>query len=190
MNSKLSQAERTAMEAAIRNIPRSRGSAPGFEDGWLAARDYGRERERALEEAHAVIARSPLSCAGCTDVASAALAASQPEVLSERNDTEPGEPEGQSDERRGEMEMAAMVCFQTPWQKVSPAYRAAYEHAWLNALQAQPAHGPGEPSEDEGRFFADRLLAEQFHATLPNPHRWSILDLPTGGYLLVGESNG
>lgn len=130
--------------------------------GWLAARDYGsrefaelyenfresqrqrdcgRERERALKKALTSVsviamdvrrghAAALEACIEIQEVANAALAASQPEVLSERSDTEPGEPEGHERVWTG-----PGVLEQSGSTTIGP--------------EVQPAHGPGEPSEQD-----------------------------------------
>lgn len=115
--SELSQAERTACEAAWDSwrpeaVPSRREvHAHAFNAG----RDYGRERERALEKALRRIVgnierdgyASP-ALAAIAEVASSALAAS------------PGEPEGQQGFTDEDLEIDTLT---------------------------QPDHGPGEPSE-------------------------------------------
>jgi hypothetical protein len=147
----LSQAERTAMEMEMRSYQRDdmtdlpRPFTNGFERGFLAARDYGRERERALEEALRSIAGhpkgdAPMGAEAAQRIARNALAASQPEVLSERSDTEPGEPE----------DLREFVLWADHTWTGGNEESDEIENASLNVVPKSPqsaATSPGEPEK-------------------------------------------
>lgn len=204
--SELSQAEGTAMESAI--IARRPEEYQKLERVWRAGRDYGKERERALREAldglfdaarpyldHAAPheqlfngedLRNFEALSKAIVQADAALAASQPEVLSERSDTEHGEPEDvpgrcviEDDGREGNMVVAAYTRQQAIIDalKILQNRTVGSPEACARAIDvltaglaaeenAQPAHGPGKPSEDsDQRRILD--LLERWYPPLP-----------------------
>lgn len=238
MNNEISQAERTAMEAVEFLVPwclLSKEEIAEAEAYWLAARDYGRERERALEVAlRRMIAvtelpgtRSELSpqTERAKSIARAALAASprparnrlvairthdgiqvtfedterpaasQPEVLSERSDTEPGEPEGTPSGRitKPDEFPRFLECPGCGMKRLFSPYEGRCDEC-----RAQPDHGPGEPSEALKRLkrYRDRLENETGLLHRDNDEKVEVT-----GYLLhclaqaidavlVGERNG
>lgn len=187
----LSQAELADRERAVNT---DELGAPARRRAWHAGRDYGRERERALETQLTEIAQLALGVLESeraeTDVdewdesdhrcllhnrAEDALAASQPEVLSERSDTEPGEPEGQPACKTCE-DSGRVLVSDGPATTPCPQCRDMRERPRrpddgvrgrsmsqviadareIERQIAQPDHGPGEPAFPGVLTMADR----------------------------------
>jgi hypothetical protein len=145
--SDLSQAEREAMNMALRNVPRSRGSAPGFEDGWLAARDYYRNRD--LEDIVEDAVERLREIEGVERALREALTRIDSEVPSEEHWHRMGD---------------------SMWANIG-RLAAKIAHAAL-AASPQSSHGPGEASED-----GHRLSLRPFPMQEGPPIPWFLAEL-------------
>jgi hypothetical protein len=141
INKKLSQAERTAIHKIVDTD--ARGTCLLAEEVWLAARDYGREHEQALEAALDFLTdteRLDISQATVTKFARAALAS-------------PGEPEGQQPSKRITKPDEFPRFLECPGCGMKRLF-SPYEGRCDECRSLQPDHGPGEPvsivlTEDE-----------------------------------------
>lgn len=149
----LSQAERMVMEGERTFLVRG-GQPITFEKGFIAARDYGRERERALEEALKNV---------------------------ERNDKTVYEYSGPDALNRDGLPNPLPGARWTTPREIARATLGP---------EAQPDHGPGEPSAEH-----QTVCMEPFRFECSCGGRWSTasdleLHLRTMRRSRVGESNG
>lgn len=208
----LSQVERTALEAAMRmaNIERELS-----EEIWIAARDYGRERERALREAIEDAAGDASLCDSAEK-----LEALTNRLLSLA--ASPGEPEGQRPVdtdgrplcfvcRRPQSEHEGGVeCKPDPSQcdhefQMHP--QSEDFGVCSRCGESQPDYGPGEPSDNSLRVLGGGKGARDGdcrHLSERDPDLWArMTDGERNAYDLggidailrtdragVGESNG
>jgi hypothetical protein len=175
----LSQAERLAMETACRHVDLQHRAV---RYGWVTGRDYGRERERALETALEKLIMLPCGAGSGERSMKTTVERIATEALAS-----PGEPEGQCSWCDGKR-----VLMEPDGSKHQPC------------PHCQPDHGPGEPSGADQLREAIRLCLDERATELavdPSdmPQRYVAQEYGRklerifarlGAALQAGESNG